>query len=88
MASSNVGGGLATSSSILSTESPAFNPRGITSSTATSTMGSQSPIPKSGSNNNRSGAASPTSSSNAGSGSSSGELFSNAIAKHTFQYDK
>ena len=90
MASS--GGG---ASSVLSTESPPFNPRGG----STLSMGSQSPGPGSNYLNsnsfNRSRTASPVSnSSNSGNGggngggAGSGESFSNAISKHTFQYEK
>jgi CCR4-NOT transcription complex subunit 7/8 len=69
---SSGGGG----SSTLSTESPPFNPRGIRG------VGSQSPAPNL-SNHNRSRTASPVSNSS----TSGGESFSNAIAKHTFQYE-
>lgn len=107
--SATVGGG-GGASSTLSTESPPFNPRGITS------IGSQSPAPNisisntntnnnnsnnnstghvhtqynntSNSNNGRSRTASPMSdTSGPAAGGGNGKSFSNAIAKHTFQYE-
>lgn len=99
----STGGG---ASSILSTDSPPFNPRGMT------TAGSQSPSSMSstllapssnhshsnnisnmtndnnGSINDSNGRSITSSPVSNGGEIASGESFSNAIAKHTFQYDK
>ncbi len=74
MASS--GGG---ASSNLSTDSPPFNPRGMGSMNSLNSQASPAPM-----NHNRSRSASSVSNSSI----SAVDTFSNAIPKHTFQYEK
>lgn len=77
----SLGGG---ASSTLSTDSPPFNPRGMGSMNSLNSQASPAPNGSMNNNNNRSRNASPVSNSSI----SAVDTFSNAIPKHTFQYEK